>query len=160
MPDLQVTAAAADFIDLALAGGRLQEGEALQSAVVLSIFSDARARADDPLPHRALSRRGWWGDSLAPQSGDRFGSRLWLLANEKQTAETLNRARQYAEEALAWLKEDRIAASVTVRARWVRPNQKDSGVLGLEIDILRPAGALVALRYDYAWAERASRESA
>lgn len=102
------------------ASGRIARDAGLQSAVILSLFLDSRAGADDPLPPGSADRRGWLGDVLSPRPGDRFGSRLWLLAREKQTEETRVRAEEYAAEALAWLVEDGLAESVTVAASWLR----------------------------------------
>lgn len=100
--------------------GRIARDASLQSAVILSLFLDARAAADDALPAGTSDRRGWLGDALSPRSGDRFGSRLWLLAREKQTEETRLRAEEYAAEALAWLIEDGLAETVEVAASWAR----------------------------------------
>jgi phage gp46-like protein len=62
----------------------------------------------------------------------------------------VERAREYAEEALRWLVEDKVAARVSVTAEIVR-----DGVLGLTIDIYRPTGATVKYTYNYAWAAQA-----
>lgn len=61
----------------------LPENE-LETAVILSLLCDARARDDDTLPDKGKDRRGWWADSVALEvDGDRTGSRLWLLSREK-----------------------------------------------------------------------------
>jgi hypothetical protein len=117
--------------DLALAEtGALANEAALQTAVVLSLFTDARARPDDGAEG---DRRGWVGDAFAPE--DRYGSRLWLLRREKQTEETRRRAEDYANEALTWMVEARLATSVSVTAAWVA-----RGVLGLAVRIAVPGG--------------------
>lgn len=113
---------------LSLTGPDLAADEGLRTAVLVSLFTDRRAEADDELPDGSTDRRGSWDD---PERG----SRLWLLGREKQTQRTLERAREYAEEALAWLVEDGIARAVTVSAEWVR-----TGVLGLRVVIERAAG--------------------
>lgn len=127
--------------DLALDGASLAEDAGLTTAVVLSLFSDSRALDIDELPPGETDRRGWWGDIVPPAGvepgDDRFGSRLWLLAREKQTNETLNRARGYATEALQWLVEDGIAESVDVDSEWFA-----TGVLALEIRINLKGGAI------------------
>lgn len=84
----------------------------LARAVIISIFAWRRAHDDDDLP--AQTRNGWWGDSYADIAGDQIGSRLWLLSRSKLTQDTLARAREYVEESLAWLLEDRIARDVSV----------------------------------------------
>ena len=82
----------------------------LTRAVTISLFTWRRANPDDDLPGDL--RMGWWGDSFPSVPNDRIGSRLWLLSRAKLTAETVTRAREYAEEALRWLVEDGIAARV------------------------------------------------
>lgn len=92
----------------------LDSTEPLVRAVVISLFTWRRANPDDELPGDL--RMGWWGDSFPSVPNDRIGSRLWLLSRAKLTAETVTRAREYAEEALRWLVEDGIAARVEVEA--------------------------------------------
>jgi phage gp46-like protein len=138
------------FCDLAPGskGGLALDGT-LRSAVLVSLFTDRRANADDTLPDGGTDRRGFWGDIIAPDQlpeGSRrpLGSRLWLLAREKQTDETRHRAEAYAAEALQWLIDDGIAAAVTVRGEWVA-----RGVLALAIAITRPGA--VPERYTELW---------
>jgi phage gp46-like protein len=123
--------------DLALnATGALASDDALQTAVVLSLFLDARARPDDGAEGH---RRGWVGDAFTPE--DRVGSRLWLLKREKHTEETRRRAEDYANEALAWLVDAGLASSVSVTAAWVA-----RGVLGLSVSIAT-AGDIATSQY-------------
>lgn len=95
-------------------------------AVIISLFSWRRANPDDnaPVP------MGWWGDTYPTVAGDRIGSRLWLLGREKITNDTLNRARDYATEALQWLLDDGVAARIDISS--ARSGQ-DSAVLGVVI---------------------------
>jgi phage gp46-like protein len=118
----------------------------LKTAVVISLFTDRRAASDDALPAGDQDRRGWWGDSLASDDGDQIGSLLWLLLREKQTAAVLRRAETYAQDALQWLVDDRIALSVTVIAEWV-----SRGLLGLAITIERPNAEPVEFEFNHLW---------
>ena len=120
--------------DAAIAAGDLVADDGLRTAVILSLFTDAPARPDDVLPAPG-DRRGWWGDALALEPGEITGSRLWLLSREKQLGAVLNRARDYALEALRWLTDKKIAATLDV----VATNPRD-GVLALSIEITRPSG--------------------
>ena len=131
--------------DMALDGFSLAVDDGLQTAVILSLFTDARAADDDVLSFGDTDRRGAWIDSYPVIEGDKFGSRLWLLQREKQTQETLNRAKAYAEEALAWMIEDGVASRVDVEAFIAR-----TGILGVAIAIHRPAG-IVQYRYENLW---------
>lgn len=118
--------------DLVLGPSGLVRDDSLKTAVILSLFTDRRAGPDDAAGN---DRRGWVGDALA-SDGDRWGSRLWLLRRDKQIEETRRRAIDYAQEALAWLVDDGIAASVAVEAEWIRPT-----ALGLTVSITLTAGS-------------------
>jgi len=150
----------ADLIaaDLNLAGGLLAEDGGLETAVIISLFTDRRARPDDELPDAGGSKRGWWGDMVPatvggePVDDDRIGSRLWLLGREKQMPVVLVRAKEYATEALQWLIEDGIAARVEVETSVPR-----TGVLGIAVTIHRPEGDAISFRYDNAWSQQAQR---
>jgi phage gp46-like protein len=117
--------------DVALEGYDLARDQGLRTAVLLSLMLDRRAAADDAV--EGDDRGGSWMDQY---SDFPLGSRLWLLAREKETDHTAARAQRYAEEALAWLVERRIARSVEVAAEWVRPT-----VLGITIVITRADGS-------------------
>lgn len=130
--------------DLSLAGADLATDEGLRTAVIISLFTDARAREDDPLP-AGEDRKGWWGDALPQTSGDRIGSRLWLLRREKRLASVVGRAREYAREALQWLIADGIAREIVVEAE-----AQGLGTLALGVVISRPAGP-GRQRFDFVW---------
>jgi phage gp46-like protein len=109
-----------------------------------------RAEDDDELLESldgALDRRGWWAERLLDDSeNDRFGSRLWLLTRAKETAETRALARDYAEEALRWLVEDRIAERVDVELL-----DTEKAGAGLFVRIVRGDGRSSELRYPAIW---------
>lgn len=132
--------------DLARDGADLATDDGLRTAVIVSLFTDRRAEADDAIPDGSDERRGWWADAWPEVDGDRIGSRLWLLHREKQLARVLVRAREYAEEALRWLIEDGIASAVRVQAEVVR-----QGLLGLRIEIERPSRTAVEYRFQSLW---------
>lgn len=133
--------------DMFLASNDIGRDMSLETAIIISLFSDRRALDDDALPDAGTDRRGWWGDSYPQVNGDKIGSRLWLLSREKQLPEVLRRAEEYAREALAWLVEDKVCTSYSVTASIVR-----TGVLGLEIMINKPDASALTYRYGYAWA--------
>lgn len=131
--------------DLLQSGGDLDQDGTLETAVIVSLFSDRRARETDELPAGCTWRRGWWGSQLPDVPGDerQWGSHLWLLSREKQTEQTRQRAEQYARDALAWMIEDNVASAVDVRAEWT-----GMGRLALRVDITRPDGVTET----YSWA--------
>ena len=136
--------------DLVVVGADVNRDDGLETAVILSLFCDRRAAPED-LPPEDTDLRGWWGDVDIADTGDQTGSLLWLIRREKQLPRVLTRARDYAQAALQWMIDDKVATSVQVDAEIVR-----RGFLGLTITITRPRGDQVSFRYDYAWQAQAS----
>ena len=69
--------------------GTLDDSQALASAVIIALGSNALANSDDLLPDPdSDDREGWWGDMDAPLIWDGWplGSRLWLLRRSALTA--------------------------------------------------------------------------
>ena len=133
--------------DLALypATGDQAMDDGLETAVILSLFTDRRAQDGDALPGGYGDRRGWWGDALTPDAP--LGSRLWLLGREKTLAETAARARTYAQEGLAWLRRAGIAAKVNVTAQAVPAESR----VEVSVEVERPDGAHVEYRWRNLW---------
>lgn len=119
--------------DLGIESGDLATEQGLRSAVIVSLFTDRRAAADDELPAGDGDRRGWWADAWPEIDGDLIGSRLWLLRRSKQIADVPSKAQEYAEEALAWMIDDGIATAIAVEAE-----QVDTGLLGIRVEITLP----------------------
>lgn len=127
----------------------LEYDEGLETAVIISLFTDRRANFDDILPNSSnRDFRGWWGDLASPLiEGDQIGSRLWLLEREKTLKTVLVRAKQYAEEALQWMIEDRIATKIEVDVE--RQGIEGQDVLALQVRIRQAEGIekILALQY-------------
>ena len=131
--------------DLALVNGRLATDDGLRTAILISLFTDARARPDDRLPDEGADPRGWWGNAHSPVPGRELGSRLWLLGREKLTGAVVERARAYAAEALAWLKDDGIVSALAVEAARI-----GNHLLALKVTVDRPNGPARQI-YDFTW---------
>ena len=132
------------LFDLALDGADLAPDTSLETAVLISLFTDRRAEPGDVPAGEDL--RGWWGDSFSEQGDDRIGSRLWLLSRKKLLPETARLARFYAREALQWLLDDGIAASVDINTELQPPER-----LLMQIRIQRPDGRVEDYRFDQLW---------
>lgn len=134
--------------DLSMDGTQFSIDQGLETSVIISLFTDRRADADEVLPDGSGDLRGWFGDSMAEVVGDRIGSLLWLLWREKQTQKVLVRARDYARDALKWLVEDGLAKRADVEASYPR-----AGVLALAVEIERPDGSVSRYRYERFWGD-------
>lgn len=113
-------------LDLVVKSGEIQKDDSLKSAVLISLFTDARCEKNE-LPAGENSLRGFWGDAIF---GESTGSKLWLLNRPKFTNSTLIQAKQYAEDALKWLISDGLAQNIIVDAIY---NNKKQMLLNISI---------------------------
>ncbi|TAL89293.1 MAG: hypothetical protein EPN62_08825 [Candidimonas sp.] len=124
------------FLDVS---NHLAAGDDLQTAVILSLFTDRQARTDDVISDGTGDRRGWWADPS-------FGSRLWLLDREKLPRDVAKRAKTYATEALKWLLDDQVVSKFDIVATVVVPSR-----LNLFVTAYRTGGPSVASQFTWAW---------
>lgn len=113
-------------VDLAFDGTGLVMDTSPQTALMLSIGTDRRARPDDKLPDTVANayspsrlnvRRGTPLDAC-DRLGRLFGSRMWLLKGSKQTETTRRAAEGYLQEATAPIAA--LGLPITILVRWLR----------------------------------------
>lgn len=133
------------MIDLVAGASGLTVETTLETAVIISLFTDRRADPDDVLPDAAPqagvlpdNRRGWCGDALREVAGDLYGSRLWLLSRAKQTEETRQRAIFYIRECLQWMIDDGHVLTIEIEAEWYG----NDGRLNALITLALPDGSI------------------
>ena len=132
-----------------LATFALQVEDTLQTAIILSLFTDKRAGPDERLPLNETHRRGWAGDEFMPAGAsaarDDWGTLLWLIYSGKVTTDVLAFAEFTCKEGLQWLVRDGIASRVLVSAQWtgeradrlaVRPQIFQPGQVSPVYDVL------------------------
>jgi phage gp46-like protein len=95
-------------------GGILLD-DGLETIVMVSLFTDARATVDDGLK-AGEDLGGWWFDVYSETPGENTGSKLWTLYNSTLSDETVNKVQTYADEALVWMVEEQAATSVSTVA--------------------------------------------
>lgn len=134
------------LIDISLMIGDIAADDGLETSVLISLFSDARATEDMlAIIDRDGDLRGYWGDI---GQADNTGSLLWTLKRSKQLERTLAAAREYCEVALSWLIRDKVADRVVVTTEYPQ-----RGWMAIQIDIYRPrSNNPVTYRYNYEWA--------
>ncbi|NYH21379.1 phage GP46 family protein [Paraburkholderia bryophila] len=129
--------------DFTMSGPVLATGNDLQTAILISIFTDRMAQPGDVIPDGTNDPRGWWADDDVP-----IGSRIWLLRRAKQTQETLQKAYDYLAEALQWLVDDGVVARFDIACSWPRQS-----TLGAQIAAYKQNGTLLTTGlYTWAWA--------
>lgn len=129
--------------DWQVSGAQLVTGNDLETAILISLFTDRMAEENDLIPDGTNDPRGWWGDA---GEAVQIGSRLWLLDRAKQTQETLQRAYDYIVEALQWLIDDGVVAKFDVLVEWTR-----TSMLGAQVIAYKQDGSTVANSYSWVW---------
>ena len=124
-----------DAITPRIENGDFVADDGLETAVIISLFTDARV-SDEQLPAGQTSKKGWWGDKFSGVDQDKIGSRLWTLRREKRTTEVLRKHEDYSIEALNWMKEDGVADSITAEAFY----EVTTKFLVMNLVITRPDG--------------------
>lgn len=127
--------------DIAMDGPDLKTDKGLRTKVIISLFTDSRAHDDDVLPSDVNDRRGHWADSYGSSVK---GSRLWLLERAKEIQDTLDKAKEYSEEALEWFIDEGIAQSVKVSTEWFA-----KGKLGIYVTITKGDGTTWQDSFEY-----------
>lgn len=129
--------------DWSLNGADLQSGNDLETAMLISLFSDREANPDDVILDGTGDPRGWIGDADQPY---KIGSRIWLLARAKQTAQTLRLASDYIAESLQWLIDDGVVAQFDITAEWTQP-----GLLGARVLAYKNNGSSIPMNFSWVW---------
>lgn len=118
--------------DISILNGDLKECDDLDSAVIISLFTWARAAAgevDENAP-----RFGWFGDKIDADNTDSTGSKLYLLKRKKITNQTIMDTREYIEQALQWMIEDGVATEIKAE---VERNASDVNRVDALVQIVR-----------------------
>lgn len=139
MIDLAVQLKQGEY-DFVIENQGLKSEIGLKSAILISLLTDARAMPEDNISSSDL--RGWWGDSLEPESAS-LGSRLWTLRGRPITA-IMAKAQSFAQEALNWLLEDGVASKIEIKTY-----RHQTEALGFAITIYSPTRE--THKYDIIW---------
>lgn len=129
--------------DITIVGPSLQLGNDLETAVLVSLWSEQTADPGDVLPvNTSNDPRGWWADAY--NTPDQIGSKLWQIFNRIRNQSTLNDAQDFAQKALQWLIDDGVASAVSVT-----PSFYGSAGIGLVATITQPSGTVT--QFSYVW---------
>lgn len=109
--------------------GGLQNLNALETAVIIQLFTDLRAEEFDNLS--ASDPMGWIGDSFDTENFFPLGSNLWLLRRSAFTDRNIDKMQRYVEAALEPLKEQTVISAYEV----ILTPFKNIGVVAIEISL-------------------------
>lgn len=131
--------------DLDIKNWELEFDDGLETAVLVSLFTDTRV-AQEELRTGETDKKGFWGDAVNNPDKVVSGSRLWFLDRAVMTDELLEQTREWCLEALQWLIDDLVAEDVTVETSFT-----DNKTMKILINIFRPTGKPVSFKYNYVW---------
>lgn len=131
--------------DVKVVGTTLFRDPGFETAVLISLFSDARASSDDPLPDNNDTRRGWWGSAV---TGTEVGSKLWLFDRSNINNAMMAQQAQYIEQALAWMITDGIASKITATA--TRSDTRTTQI-NYSVSIQSPTKGTIFFQFFYNW---------
>ncbi len=115
MIDVKLTQDTNGAFDLTIKSGDFVGVEGFDTALDLSLFTDARAPKDKiSLPE---NRRGWLGDTESPVADRVIGCLLWLTNQRRLTQATLNDNVSYTRDGLNWFIEDGLVTDITVTGK-------------------------------------------
>lgn len=137
--------------------GGLRAEAALQTAVMLCLFTDRRCPPDHPLAYLIENDdpRGWWGDGVDVRDNlgeAQMGSLIWLLERAQATPENAHWAQTFALEALAPLIGQEAVVRVDAQAVMHPPSRID-----LAVQLYGREGTKIfARKFDDLWREVAA----
>jgi phage gp46-like protein len=142
---------------LLLPDGTLDDTQALATAIIVALGTDALASPSDILPDPDSSdRRGWWGNLDAEEiwGGWPIGCRLWLMRRDKIVGPeawegaTVIRVENYIREAIQPFLDRRIGSRMFVKAERIGPERIDALVRLYRGPLLE-----IELQYQVIWSE-------
>ena len=128
--------------DLELNNGDLLREEGLTTAVLISLFTDARADDDDEIDDKN-DKRGWWGDLESPSP---IGSKLWQFERSKTTQTVIEQFKKAIEDCLQWMIDDDVAKKINVIVERSEENR-----LYFSVEIFQTDGNTTALKFNDLW---------
>ena len=145
--DVDVLEAIAQFL---VADNDVEMDAGLQTSVIVSLFTDARADVDDKLPDSNGGRRGWWGDATSDKTGDSVGSKLWIHERDKLNDQLLLDIQKRAKDALKWMEDEGLAKSIVVNTERLHLDSGDYSV-ALSVEITKPDGKKLPYKFEGLW---------
>ncbi|MEO1739812.1 hypothetical protein RB531_5328 [Salmonella enterica subsp. enterica serovar Typhimurium] len=88
------------------------------------------------------------GDTWPAVQNDRIGSRLYLLKRRKLTNKTPQDAREYMQQALAWMTDDGVAARIDVTSE-----RTGTDTLAAGVTIYQRDGVIHNITFDDIWSK-------
>lgn len=113
--DIYVEADEDGIYDAVIEGGDLKLTAGMDSAILISLFTDRRANPDEVA--NPMERRGWSGTELTPSKQGNKGSGLWLAEQRRLSTNTTEFVRMESFLGTHWIVEDNLSKSIDVTTK-------------------------------------------
>jgi len=128
--------------DMIIENGDLKADPGLETAALISLFSDKRVRFQD-LPPGENDQHGWWADLVSEPLSDEIGSKLWTLLRDGKVIDiTVIEMESILLDAFNWMLDDGLATKIVVDAGRVGQNE-----ISGTVDITKPDGDNIPLKF-------------
>lgn len=101
-----------NVFDIAIENGDFKNEGGFDTAIWVSLFTDARASESQVLLPE--NRRGWLGNLVSDVEERQLGGFQWLSEQRRLTQDSLNESVDRARKSLNWFVEDNIAQRIEV----------------------------------------------
>jgi phage gp46-like protein len=125
----------------------LVDGQDVETAILISVFTDRVLPVGVDPPDGTDDPRGWWADD--PEHP--IGSRIWTLLRAKRTDQTLADAQAFLVEALQWLIDDLVVDHFDITTEWDDSQGTPFGFLAATVTAYKPSGPSAVLAFSWAW---------
>ncbi|CAH6196405.1 MULTISPECIES: phage GP46 family protein [Citrobacter freundii complex] len=129
--------------DITVQHDGLSLDDGLVTLVLICLFTDSRADADDEIPDGSGDPRGWPGDTF---SDYQWGSKLWLLEREKLTEAIRLRVEDYASLSMQPLLREGYARNAEVTATIAASDR-----INFIVTLTRPDKSLLTVQLSRRW---------
>lgn len=100
--------------DLKIENGQFVVADDLNTLVLTSEFSDARAEPEDPVDPLNPETRGFWGETLMAINDRRWGCKYWLYRRSILNTETVNGIDDAGKACVQHLRDNGIVDTIAV----------------------------------------------
>ena len=121
------------YFDFDIKDGDFVTTQGFDSALLMSFFCNKRATASEV--GAPQNRRGWWGNEALDFDNYNIGSKMWLLEQSRNNQQTLNDAKTYMEDSLAWMLQDGFLDNTNVTTEY--KNIGHEPVMEINVDLIR-----------------------
>lgn len=129
--------------DITIQHDGLALDDGLVTLVLICLFTDIRADADDEIPDGSDDLRGWPGDTYSDYP---WGSKLWLLERQKLTESVRQRVEDYATLSMQPLLRTGYARTAEVVATIATSDR-----INFTVTLTRPDKSVLTIQLNKRW---------